>query len=888
MAVEFQITGEKMLETLKARAVRARPCISHALTFQGELYQLAWFEIGDGEFQIATEATSLALNTLVEGKVAVPEEGALMVTLHRLQLKQPVTAHLCTRAAMKLSNNDQAPTLPVDLEVILDLVMDVNTQGVARLCTIAVDAEVPGIALSPQDHAALNQFVLPRLNTCYGISLNALARFPGAEVPRVINAGIAATPDLGAISLRFELDEPDTGALTRWENYFNGVFQDLLFGGDWGMLIPKQIIEPSVEKVIADNLAGKPDFSLLTSVSTTWSPLGNIPRLFVVFTGEIIDACIGIDMNVDVTLDVRFTVPQNNTLRNTVVLGYDTYFGEEFLCVFTTALLFPIVGLAMIAEGKLEWGEYFAGVAGGPLAVLIKSIQFMLSDEPAGQVPSPPNYVKDSDVQWHQDMPFPDSFGGVSGMNLTLAGGVPEGLVLVGSINLTPVTVPALKTFPHPFVWQLSKPCKSMFDYQAEASIGVIADPLGAQPRNPLRICDVEIINDPEGRYVDNDLPPDGQVNSSVELRFRVKGRPPGAPAGEDFGQANGSPPIVVVDEPTYSSNELEVLIFSNQGCRLISIPAPPPLPATPSDPQAKLLQKSAWEAWKVTHCHKLTSIWDHLHIANPEWVIDPPPERLWAQNWWVEASGNTPGEVVTLIDGLGRELMSAVAGADGRAELTAFIEEPAARDSVWLSRDGARMSAVEYRDRVAGLSLPETTVARQLTVIQVQLARLADIALRAPASDVVMDYLRGRPVAYVRVGQDLLGFDLSDPHQPEPVSVSPGVRARLDRAQASSAHLVRRRCASWRVDEGCSGRILDYSDPERPCEIANFRGRPWYVGGARLAGLYVRLDDPGSRLRVFRIGESRSALDLPTRPEEVFPGWGEEDAKGIAERRAL
>lgn len=841
MAVEFQISGSRFVEVLQARLRAVRPCLSNSIPVDGEIYHVAWIDVGDAELAVSDQGTGYILNELIGGDVTTPQVGGIQVLLNRLLVLQDIQANVCSRTDMKASNNSQAPTIGVTMQLEFELLIRVNPEGRPRLCVELNDVHNIQAPVDEETKDAVVALLQSRIGTCIPLSIRPLAQVTGEATPRVFNAGIAAKPDFSAVCVRFEIEPPDADAQSRWQSFFGGDFTDRLHGRDWSLLIPEGMMETAVAAVMEENMKGNSKFSLQPSINATWAPWGDLARMVITFQGEIIDACVGIDLDVDVSITVLFTSPQPNTLRTSLVLSWDGAFWEEFACELVTALFWPIVGILFISEGKIDWEHYFGGLAAGPAILFFGMVGYLSSDDPASNVPAPSDWVKDSDTEWHQDQQFPDSVGGISGLSMDLAAADPEGLILAGAITLEEPLIPELKTFPQPFdEWRLSRPCHSLASYQSEASIGIVADPMGVNPRLRLPLCGVRVLSDPTGFYSDTTIP-GGSILNSTSFQVRVK-----------------NPPAAFAQSP----HDLEVLIFSNQGCRLITIAAPANVPSIPEDPQARLLLESAWLAWKATHCWRFQSVWDHLNVVNPEWLIDPPPEEIFAQHWWIQTTHNAPGDRVALVDDLGRELMATTVGDDGRAQVSGIIENASSDSAVWLSKNGAHMSASEYQARTAALPMADAPPEGAITIKQTLLHLQSEFGLAEAVEAMGLDYSKGRRMAFLKTASGLTGLNLDDPGRLATVRVLGDQENLRLRDVATGGEIRSARLAKSDERKGCASD----SQSESSMEAAQPEVRPWYVGGARLGRLYARLDRSRKRLRVYRIVSSRVGTEpLPT-----------------------
>jgi len=75
MAIEFQITGAKLVEALNARMVALRPCIPNPIPFGAEILQVAWIDVGATSLSIGEEDSGYILNVEIDGDIVTPQVG---------------------------------------------------------------------------------------------------------------------------------------------------------------------------------------------------------------------------------------------------------------------------------------------------------------------------------------------------------------------------------------------------------------------------------------------------------------------------------------------------------------------------------------------------------------------------------------------------------------------------------------------------------------------------------------------------------------------------------------------------------------------------------------------------------------------------------------------
>lgn len=751
MVIEFQITRSELEQLLHERIIAARPCITQPLQFLNDDFYVVGIEVGVTKLATAQEEDSFPLNAVLGGgEVGVPTSDAVFITLNRLQLEQGVDVLVSSEDMLRSANTDPPTVLHITATIVYDLSIDVTAEGRPRLCAHVSeirDLELPDPAMEDQVIATIES----RFAQCANFGLGALAQMAGGTPPIVVNGGIAATPNLSRVAIRFDTNPSSASAGPAWTSFFAGSFPSLLFGQEWALLLPHELLIPPMLERFEAQLQTADDFSLDSGPDGSWTPLGPVPVLTVTFAGELIDACVGIDVDVDVTLTVAFTVPQPNVLRTSVSISWDGDFWEELACETLAASFWPIVGAMFLEEGKLEWWEFLLGFAAGPAGVFIATIAYLSTDEPASQIPDPPDWIKDSDTEWHQDTTFPTTFANVvTGLTLAGAFATPAGLVLAGTIAPVSPLAPSLGVAAGGFQgWGVERPCSNPFGYVTEAKIAYWAEPMGPTPRLPLQVCNVQIVNDPLGQYTThaNVSGSWGALQSSASTKVTLHG---------------------LLAEFAADPYPLEALVQSNNGTRWVSIPPPPPLPEQPDTPEEWQEFQLAYLKWKATHCWKFISIWGIIGMLNPKWLIDPPPDEIVAQAWWVMAEQLTEGEVVTLRDDLGRELATTRADARGRAEVSAVIERAGPETGISIARDGAALSAAEWERRAVALPLPTSAPAGGLRVKQVLLVQLAEVTLDATAQWMNMESHRGTPVLLVETERGPAAYSLAAPRLPQ------------------------------------------------------------------------------------------------------------------------
>jgi hypothetical protein len=412
---------------------------------------------------------------------------------------------------MKAAGIGAPPTSAIPIVgAALKLTVEVNKDGGINLCA-RLASPPPGAEGLPQE--LLNEF-----HICNGINLHAALVSMAHYLPDVLNGGIATNGQ--AVAIRFDTDPPTAASASAWTAFFNGEFPDRLglAGHDWAIFVPQalmvQFFEGQFTKYLEEDDTAE-TFNLLSGPDVTWLPLGPFPRAFVTLSGEVIDACAGIDMNVDVTIAVRFSVPEDNTLRVRTVLSYSTSIDEDIACVLALVLATPIFLPMTLIDNDIknaEWWSLLGVFVDWPWR-LIGVIAYMKSDAPLDNLPDMSGWVEVSGTERYKDIAFP-SDAGLFGGALTLQGVLaePDGVVLFGGMTIEDPLQMELKVYGAGFDgWYSEDVCHDPFAFVGKMWIHFGGQPIGAPPRLPIRCASIGVVKDP----VDTD--PMGQYGTDHE-----------------------------------------------------------------------------------------------------------------------------------------------------------------------------------------------------------------------------------------------------------------------------------------------------------------------------------------------------------------------------------
>jgi hypothetical protein len=123
---------------------------------------------------------------------------------------------------------------------------------------------------------------------------------------------------------------------------------------------------------------------------------------------------------------------------------------------------------------------------------------------------------------------------------------------------------------------------------------------------------------------------------------------------------------------------------------------------------------------------------------------------------------------------------------------------------------------------------------------------------------------------------QGLSVFDLCKPEAPRFAGIFP--MPNID--TVGRAPGGRRRRAVFVRKRPRGGKVIDLTIAETPVEIAEFSQRPWFVEGARLGRLFVRLDENLRHISIYRMERMNAGYERPPLASEI---WSRQSDAGAA-----
>lgn len=708
MRIEFQLSADK-LRTLLLQRLRAKKiCFTGEIPFGDDSLVLDHVEIPDTGTFSREEGHDVVIH--------VPG-GQQTIDGTKVRFSQPVILHVVKlRTLGDGPSPSDLPPVVTGITLFLDLTMAV-TDGVPRLRAKLAEVDARFLGVFTKD-------IVPTLESKLAfevqsdLDLSAVADLLGTAVTAT-NAGMVIAPDLTRVSMRIEVNGT-TDEVAAWESFFDDALPDHLAGRDWSILIDGALIVPVVERRIGEGVAGAPGFRLQSGPSGAWS-WADGPAVDIRFGGEAVDACTCLfwesDVDVDVRVRVSLSVPVSDTLRMDATISFSPSAAEVGCCVLTSTLFWPVVGAVVLADEGGDWGKFLGGLAGGPLVVFIGAL-LAASDHPLPDA-TPVSCTKISDTQVRCEQRFALS-AGLGRLTLDTIGGLPEGLLLAGTIYTgVPLETPQISTKVGGFTWHLGGSCGSGFGAVCDAGIEI-----RRASACDVAVCEVRVLDDLLGVYEASFGEPQGEPGPVVAV-VAIRPKPTDAFLADPY--------------------PCRVLIQTTGGARIITIPDPQPITIE----QQHALELAAIQ--RKADCKRLVDpFWAATGRLKPEWIPDPPPESVSEHLWQVLAMGMHPGDQLVATDHADHALATATAGARGAAQVSVLTAP--------LTGGAGELGLTRVPQRGARLAPDDR---RRLMIKQVLLVRRATFPSAGQATSIGAGHLRGVPVVFAVDGDGLRVYDV-------------------------------------------------------------------------------------------------------------------------------
>ncbi len=708
MIIDFHLSLPRFLAFIRERQKWIKKiCAPGIFTFQGEDYCLDHLEFPD----------SVTLENVDSGFIFPSET----FSIRWVRFTQPVRAHLVRINDLEAN---QFNATPATLTPEVDVAFDIRIEGIGgnpeglQLCVEFVKVDYKGLqGIIPKDvQEGIEQALQITSYTPFDLTpIKALMRLPPGETLQIAHAGVRVDDDgTRYFAIRIQLGQLNG---KWWQDFYGGQEIDLLGSDDWSTYLDQSILMPVIKRMWSESLSKSSDFDLSSGVSVTWPKSGTAVKVGVSFSGEVVDACTcgwkEIDVDVDVSATMVLTVPTTDNLRWRVTLDYDGDNLEELCCELTAAAFWPVIGAFLLNKEQVAWWQYLVGlgvwIAGGAPLIFIGAIIEASNQTPLDKVQFPPDCHKESDSTFVCEQPFQgkaqeygtltleraERFGVADAASAFHAGG----LRLSGTLDTPPETnTPILKVSvaAEPFKWSIpAHECVSTDNvpqyFEARAVITVTN--AGPFPRGPFYDCSVEVLDDPLQIYA-----PRLDVKTSGTLT------------------ASGFTITVVIPlyalDATYLADPypLKVLIQTNAGARIVTIPAVKP----PTSKQKKTAESEWIMAIHLICASKTVPYDEYKHLYKPH---QPDPADVLLKDavlhlWQLVYNAAQVGDMLRITDGSGAGLATVTVKRVGLVQLSAATSgSERSRDLVLmhtLARGGklinthATKSILDLRESIA------------------------------------------------------------------------------------------------------------------------------------------------------------------------------------------
>jgi len=648
MSIEFQMQLQAVKDFLSFAIANNFPLLTDPVTFPEGSSYITGFTLDD--ISAATEMNG-PQQTLVDS--AGNPVGSIQKQRPLFQVLMTLTyATISDLKAGNFAGPNTTHSTPFGFNFVLDA--GIGPNGVPFIQPVLLSTLADSLLTPMQKQqlsAAVSSAQIP-------IDLkSALAGSSLISFPKFLNAGVAVVGG-GDIAVRFEFEPAVTQT---WIDFYNGLAPSQLADGQWALQIPSQLLTSPIQSKLKNGLSNRSDFKLTIDPVVSWSafsavPLSSflpqslfpfplpttnhfdMPRVIATFSGQVINACPGVDLTVDLVITVTMTLPRDNDLVVKIHIDYTKDPGGVADCVLEAAFAWPLTGFAMVLDGDIPWGTYFGGIFMDFPVRFFAALGKIESDsnlDNANLAASlPPDVIKLSNTDYVTNFDFSQISNVLPGLTVTRLLGTNEGLVIGGALTSQPVTQATLSTaLDHGFSdWTDKTPCNEP-NWTNDAQINIFAGNGQNTIRPKFQVVKPTVLG-PLGQQVSTD-----PLDRYDSLRITFPQYPIHNPNGEIRVRLDG-----IDYDFQNKSYPCQLLLLSTIGARWMAIDPPPPLqePA-PGSPEA-----IAKLVWRGTHCEILSSVWGQIGRFNPKWNGDPPPPGLsGAREWIFEFGGLTEGDRV-------------------------------------------------------------------------------------------------------------------------------------------------------------------------------------------------------------------------------------------------
>jgi hypothetical protein len=600
----------------------------------------------------------------------------------------------------------------------------------------------------------LAQTLVPKTVTPFNLAQSILRTNAHVE-----NAGMSVDEGLSRIAFRTEIGSSNPYSWVGWQAFYQGNVPDRLQGRDWAVFIDGQLFGSMIAAPVDEKVSKSSKFHLVTGVAGYYSVSAPDRAHVQIPFGGNVDTAI-CTAYVDVTLDAEITVSKANTLSVDMNMSHDVH---GTACTVTAGVLGAVIGglVDLVMPGAV---------------IIINPVTGFLAAAAAAEyvensyVPNIPvrqcQKLSDTHYTCTQTIPLKGSaqFGTLSFTSLAAQS---DGVAVGGTLRPRTMTSAAVAPRFTPFAWHppavscssagpdtiaffLANPqqlsfllARVVFDNTGEAPLFLCSFAVQHDPLNVFQNAQIQVIN-PTG---------------PIELRIAV-----GLPSDQYY-------------QNPYS---FDLLVFTNGGVRLVSIPPPPQLT------QQMIDRLEAAMVVAVGNCEQLVDPWFlHFRGYNPKWSVDPPANFRGEHIWEVTVTGLSLGETASLADQTGRTLATA-RSVTGIPSVLSAVAAPNIQIGVVRGAAAGPMmieSAAGAAD-AAGIADAHTQGHRRrgIAVRQQLLIERAVISLPEACERFGTAQMGATPIMFAVFQDWLAGWDLSQPDTPRPFGSwnVPGLRGAL------------------------------------------------------------------------------------------------------------
>jgi hypothetical protein len=657
--VEFQVSSVAFLAA-QLNTLQSKPiCFPSPINFGGHQIVVDHLEFGQNSLRRQVPKTE---SVFFEHGFSGP--GSQQVNSFQTQIAQDLKIHLANLDDI-LAHPNQPPALivPLPTTMIINIDYGVDFSGD---CYISFDYDsiehgplptLPGVNPREVDQQ------LDKLARSVGIRqvfpLNLAQIIEGTN--KAENAGVSVDVGLSRIAFRAELGlgSPTASPLI-WQAFYNGRVDDHLQGSDWSMFIDSNVIKGLIASRIEDALRDQHSFQLESGPGSEYSnPASDRAHVAVKLSGNV-DAGV-CSVPTDITFNSDITVSAANTLDIDMIISWNT---GTTACTVTAGALGAALGAITVLVIPISAGilnpasGFMSGISAATFAK--NALGLPSTNVESCQALSDTHYHCTKSLGIKADT----GFGRLAFNKLAASA---DGVTLLGEMKSPPLATPAVImpkatsfSWTGPVVLCGESTGNEVQEFNQDPTRFVALSTIVTLENGgttPLFLCSVQVENDGLNAFTNfeqqiiSDNPQTS--NNPIVVTFKF-----GYPGADYF-----------LNDPPRGRYACQLLIATNGGVRLVSIPAPP------APTQATLDGFASQIAQQLASCAKLVDQWfSHFHVFNPIWSVDPPPGSEVEHSWEFNIVGLHRGERAVLVDTSRNTLVTAEAVSNASLRLNALV----------------------------------------------------------------------------------------------------------------------------------------------------------------------------------------------------------------------